>query len=129
MDKERKCLICSTPISGRVDKLFCSLKCKSINQYEKRQESEQFFFKVDSHLKVNRKILKSYNKSGFTTVRRNELIDRGFNPKFFTHYWKNQKGDVYLFVYEYGFLNIQNDGIKKYTLVKWQNYMDFTQTK
>jgi len=31
------------------------------------------------------------------------LIDQGFNPKFFTHYWKNNKGDVYLFCYEYGF--------------------------
>ena len=124
MNNERKCLICSTTITGRVDKLFCSLKCKSINQYESRQENEQFFIKVDKQLKVNRRILKSYNKSGFTTVRKSELINNGFDPNFFTHYWKNQKGDVYLFVYEYGFLNIQNIGVKKYTLVKWQSYME-----
>ncbi|WP_348647002.1 hypothetical protein [Arenibacter sp. S6351L] len=51
----------------------------------------------------------------------------GFDPQFFTHYWKNQKGDVYLFVYEYGFLNKRHNGKDKYILVIWQDYMDSSQ--
>lgn len=120
----KNCPICNSVIKGRIDKIFCSTKCKSIDQYEKRQGEEQFFLKVDRHLKVNRKILKKYNKSGFTTLRKSKLVAQGFNPKFFTHYWKNQKGDVYLFVYEYGFLKKLEHGKDKYVLVTWQDYMN-----
>jgi hypothetical protein len=68
--------------------------------------------------------LKRYNKSGFTTIRNIELLNEGFNPNFFTHYWKNQKGDIYLFVYEYGFLKKSENGKDKYVLVTWQDYME-----
>ncbi len=124
MTKKKKCPVCESEVKGRSDKLFCSMKCKSINQYEKRQEKEQFYLRVDSQLKINRKLLKKHNKSGYTTIRKLELIVEGFNPKYFTHYWKNQKGDVYLFVYEYGFLSTRHNGKDKYLLVTWQDYME-----
>lgn len=115
------CSVCNAIIKGRSDKRFCSPKCKSIDQYEKRQKNEKFFLKVERQLRVNRKILKRFNKSGFTTIRSDELQKEGFDPNFFTHYWKNQKGNVYLFVYEYGFLKIADK--EKYLLVIWQEYM------
>ncbi len=120
---DRKCPICSSVVIGRTDKIFCSTKCKSIDQYEKRQEKEAFYLLVEKSLKTNRKILKRFNKSGFTTIRKSKLIKDGFNPKFLTHHWKNQKGDVYLFVYEYGFLKKNQGGKEKYVLVTWQEYM------
>ena len=120
----KTCPVCDNVLKGRSDKKFCSTKCKSIDQYEKRQETEVFYLKVEKQLRVNRKLLKSYNKSGFTTIRKSELINEGFNPNFFTHYWKNNKGDVYLFVYEYGFLSTSHRGKEKYLLVIWQNYME-----
>ena len=118
------CPICNAIIKGRSDKIFCSVKCKSIDQYEQRLESEQFYLKVERQLRTNRKLLKRYNKSGFTTIRKSELISEGFNPNFFTHYWKSSKGEIYLFVYEYGFLSITKGNIDKYLLVIWQEYMD-----
>jgi predicted nucleic acid-binding Zn ribbon protein len=123
MKTEKLCPICNSAVKGRSDKIFCSVKCKSIEQYEKRQENEQFFLKVEKQLRVNRKVLKRYNKSGFTTIRAAELAKEGFDPNFFTHYWKNQKGDVYLFVYEYGFLIRKEKDKEKYVLVIWQPYM------
>ena len=72
---------------------------------------------------MNRKILKSFNKAGKATVREQVLREQGFDPNFFTHYWKNAKGDVYLFVYEYGFLTRSENGKKKFILVTWQPYM------
>ncbi len=120
----RKCPICSSLVKGRADKIFCSTKCKSIDQYEKRQETEAFYFIVEKQLRTNRKILKRFNKSGFTTIRKSKLLEVGFNPKFFTHYWKSQKGEVYLFVYEYGFLAKNEIGKEKYVLVTWQDYMN-----
>lgn len=120
---DRECPICTSVVKGRTDKIYCSAKCKSIDQYEKRQETEAFYLTVEKQLRTNRKILKKYNKSGFTTIRKAELIAEGFNPNFFTHYWKNQKGDVYLFVYEYGFLSRTQNSKEKYVIVKWQSYM------
>jgi len=124
MTNEKLCPVCGILLKGRSDKIYCSTKCKSINQYENRQATEAFYLKVDRQLKINRKILKRYNKSGFTTIRKSELTTEGFDPKFFTHYWKNKKGDVYLFVYEYGFLKTKDIEKDKYVLVTWQDYMN-----
>ncbi len=123
--KQKKCLNCDTDLQGRSDKIFCDPYCKSSYHYQKSKEDEpRFYNKVDNQLKLNRRILKSYNKSGKSTVRADTIIKLGFNPNFFTHYWKNKSGDVYLFVYEYGFLKrIENDK-EKYILIQWQEYME-----
>ena len=120
----KKCLHCHKLLKGRTDKKYCDLHCKSAYQYNKeKQNPQRFYNKVDNQLKLNRKILKEHNKGGKVTIRANVLLELGFDPTFFTHYWKNQKGDVYLFVYEYGFLNKSEQGKDKYILVTWQDYM------
>lgn len=124
MTKTDNCSICGAAIKGRADKKFCSVKCKSISQYEKRQETERFYLMVDKQLKTNRKILKKFNKSGYTTLRKEFLLSEGFNPKFFTHYWKTKKGELYFFCYDYGFLALKKDGKSKYLIVQWQSYME-----
>nr|WP_237690446.1 hypothetical protein [Salegentibacter tibetensis] len=99
--------------------------CKSAYHYQALQEEGSgFYVRVDRHLKTNRRILKRFNKAGKATVKSEVLIEQGFNPKFFTHYWKNAQGDVYLFVYEYGFLSRKENGMKKFVLVTWQSYME-----
>ena len=126
--KKRKCPVCGEIMQGRKDKVYCSLKCKSTFHYEKAREQEQFYFEVDAQLKTNRKILKQFNKTGKTTLRREVLHKLGFNPNYFTHYWKSKNGDVYLFVYDYGFLKLEEkhgDEVKnKYLIVQWQAYMN-----
>jgi len=124
-NSERKCLECDKLLEGRADKQYCDPYCKSAYHYKKSQsETPKFYIKVQQQLKNNRKILKNYNKAGKATVRAKTLIDAGFNPKYFTHYWKNNKGDIYLFVYEYGFLKRKERNIEKYILIKWQDYME-----
>ncbi len=72
MTKKKKCPVCESEVKGRSDKLFCSMKCKSINQYEKRQEKEQFYLRVDSQLKINRKQDKHFicSASSFSFLHR-----------------------------------------------------------
>ena len=124
IQKERKCGYCKKVLFGRADKKYCDSHCKSAFQYKKSKEHPlRFYNQVDNQLKLNRKILKEYNKGGKVTVRAELLIKRGFNPNFFTHYWKSKRGDIYLFVYEYGFLKRNENGRKKYVLVQWQDYM------
>ena len=123
--EQKKCVACGKELTGRSDKRFCDLHCKSSYHYRRSLEEEpRFYNRVDNQLKTNRRILKQYNKAGKATVRSSLIKDEGFDSKFFTHYWKNGKGDVYLFVYEYGFLKKQEHNIEKYVLIKWQDYME-----
>lgn len=125
MRSKRHCLFCNKEFEGRADKKFCDPYCKSSYHYDKRQKrTGSFYAMVDNQLKTNRRILKNFNKAGKAVIRSKVLIDLGFNPKYFTHYWKNTKGDIYLFVYEFGFLSRLENGIKKYILIKWQDYMN-----
>lgn len=127
MKNERKCLECDKLLDGRADKRYCDPYCKSAYHYRKSlEETPTFYIKVQQHLKKNRQILKHYNKAGKATVRAKTLNDVGFNAKFFTHFWKNSKGDAYFFVYEYGFLKRKEHNIEKYILIKWQDYMSHT---
>jgi len=115
------CNYCQETLEGRKGKKYCSSYCRSAEFYQRTKEKEDSLFKtIDIAIKKNRKLLKSYNKAGLATVRKQKLIKEGFNPKFFTHYWKNQKGEVYLFCYEYGFLARK----EKYILIQWQEYMN-----
>lgn len=123
----KKCLYCENELRGRTDKKFCDNQCKSAHQYKKsKEEPANFYNKVDNQLKLNRRILKNYNKGGKSIVRSSLLFEEGFNSNYFTHYWKNTKGDIYLFVYEYGFLKKKEHNVEKYILVKWQEYMTAT---
>jgi hypothetical protein len=120
----KECLYCNKELKGRTDKKFCDPQCKSAYQYQQAHEQpERFYNIVDNHLKLNRKLLKHFNRAGKVTIRADQLTKEGFNPNYFTHYWKNTKGDVYLFVYEYGFLKRTEHQIDKYILVQWQDYM------
>lgn len=123
---ERLCLSCNKKVEGRIDKLFCSSYCKSSYHYIKnKKKGKTLFQKVDEQLKHNRNILKHYHKTGKTTLLKSELLAKGFNPKYFTNYWKNQKNEVYLFCYEYGFLSLGNTSSKKYVIIDWQDYMAY----
>ena len=120
----KNCLNCGEVLVGRKDKKFCDGYCKSAYHYQQKQNNEDAFYKeVNIYLKQNRRLLKAYNRAGKSTVRREVLLEKGFRPDFFTHYWKNKSGDVYLFVFEFGFLRVRQNGREKYVLIKWQNYM------
>ncbi len=122
---KRTCQTCGDSFTGRADKLFCSHKCKSAYHYRtKVANPESLYMIIDQQLKRNRALLKHFNQAGKAVIRKKILLSKGFNPKYFTHYWKNQKGDVYLFCYEYGFLSIKEKNTDKYVLVDWQPYMD-----
>lgn len=126
MDIQKQCLLCGENLKGRRDKKFCNPQCKSAYQYQKLQEeTPPFYYTVHKQLMRNRKILKAYNKAGKATVRASVLLEEGFHPKVFTHYWKNRSGETYLFVFEYGFLKKNENGKPKFVLIKWQNFMKF----
>ena len=74
------CPVCGKTLQGRIDKIYCTPKCKNVAQYEKRVINERFYLFVDKQLKTNRKILKRHNQSGFTTIRKTYLFRRDLIP-------------------------------------------------
>lgn len=125
MSDSRTCLDCGKILTGRIDQKFCSPYCKSAYHYDQnKSKGESLFKSIDNQLKLNRRILKNFNKAGKATVRKEILLKEGFNPNHFTHYYKTQSGNVYLFCYEYGFMKKIENERTKYVLVQWQDYMN-----
>lgn len=126
MDKICKNENCSKIVKGRVDRIFCSSYCKTDFHAQNNKLSGKTFFKqkVDKVLKKNRAILAKYNTKSKATIRKEVLLEEGFNPRIFTHYWKNAKGDTYLFCYDQGFKEVKDNFKDKYLLVIWQSGME-----
>ncbi len=121
---ERFCLDCNKPIEGRADKKFCSVYCRSSYHYIKNKDKKATLFrKINYQLKLNRRILKAYNKAGKSVIRKEILLTEGFDPRYITHYWKAKNGNLYFFCYEYGFMEIKENQKTKYVLVHSQDYM------
>lgn len=123
-NNNRKCLACHAELFGRSDKKYCDQYCKSNYQYQQiKADNSSIHFRVTKQLKKNRTILKEFNKAGKATVRVQDLVNLGFNPRIFTHYWKTKR-NTYLFVYDYGFMKIMDNYKDKYSIIKWQVYMN-----
>lgn len=106
--EERRCLDCGEVIFGRADKKFCSDQCR--NNYNNRQNNDvtAFMKQVNAILRKNRRILAELNPSDKVTLHKDKLLNKGFNFSYFTHTYTTQKGSVYYFVYEYGYLPLDN---------------------
>ena len=106
---ERKCLDCGETIYGRVDKKFCSDQCR--NNFNNRMNSDNTAMvrSVNSILKKNRRILADLLPSDKITVHKDKLVNKGFNFNYITHIYTTQKGSAYRFVYEYGYILLENE--------------------
>lgn len=123
MDTERRCRSCEELLSGRVDQLYCNEHCRSAFHYKKKKSKVTLFRRIDNQLKLNRRLLQHFNPGGKATIRTEELLKAGFDPKYFTHYWRNPQKQVYFFCYDQGYLKLNENGKEKYVLVHWQDYM------
>lgn len=119
--EERKCLECGDSFYGRSDKKFCTDQCR--NTYNNRQNKDvtNYVRKVNNTLRKNRRILAQLNPKGKAKVKREQLIEKGFNFNYFTSRYSTQAGNTYYYCYEHGFLEL-DDGW--FTLVVKQDYVD-----
>ena len=83
-DKESRCLMCGEVFSsGRVDRLFCSTRCKNMWHNRLRIPDK------------NRNVLEKLIKLGVYSVDRLTLIHLGFNMSYFTSMEKIRHRWVY----------------------------------
>lgn len=111
MEMENKlCLECENPVRGRSDKRFCDDSCR--NAYNNRRNSEQTVVlrDINRSLRKNRKILQNIlGGQKMVKASKEKLTQRGFSFTYLTHFLDTSKGNRYTFVYEYGYLPLEND--------------------
>lgn len=118
--KEHICLTCGEPLFGRADKKFCNDNCRSAYNNQKNKMSDDYFRKVNTILRKNRRILEELNPAEKAKTTKEKLLLNGFNFYYYTNVYRTKQGKVYYFVYEHGYLELENE---EYALVRKLDYI------
>lgn len=111
--KEKKCKICANSITGRSDKLFCSLKCKNLYHKNLRDVTNIAAKKIDLILHRNRSILieiMGKNRKQLK-IKRFVLEKKKFRFKYHTHFYINSSNKMYKYVYDFSWMEFSDDEI------------------
>lgn len=111
----KTCLECSDKIVGREDKKFCSDGCRNSYNNKINKDSTNFMRNVNNKLRKNYRILSALNVDGKSKTTRAKMLSKGFDFEFFTNILNTKTGNTYYFVYDQGYLALEND---YYMLVK-----------
>lgn len=109
MMETKKCLECNEPVKGRVDKKFCSDYCRNSYNNKVNKDSKNLIRNINNRLRKNYKVLSDINVTGKTKTSRTKLYDKGFDFNFFTSIYKTKTGSVYFYVYDQGYLALENE--------------------
>lgn len=112
---EKSCLECGEKVKGRADKKFCSDYCRNSYNNKLDVEDKNLVRNINNRLKKNYKILSELNPDQKTKTHRDKLIENNFDFNLFTSIYTTKKGTIYYFVYNQGYLELEND---YYMLVK-----------
>lgn len=105
----KNCPECGNIILGRVDKKFCSDMCRNTFNNKLKAVDINYVRKINNTLKKNRRILEEICPEEKSKTTRKTLFSKGFDFNHITHLRKTQKGSVYFFVYDFGYLELDND--------------------
>ena len=114
---ERKCIECGEKIRGRVDKKFCGDYCRNAYNNKFNKDSKNQMRNINNKLRKNYRILESLNPNDKTKTTQDKLSKLGFDFNLFTSIYTTKAGTVYYFVYDQGYLPLENE---YYALVKRQ---------
>lgn len=105
------CLSCKKPLKGRSDKKFCNDYCRNSYNNNLKSSTNNLVRNINNSLGKNRRILESFlnNQEKTITTSKENLLQKGFQFKFFTHTYKTKKGHIYFFCYDLGYLPLDND--------------------
>lgn len=115
-NSKRRCPICAKPIKGRLDKKFCSTKCKNDANYQSRKTNPDHIKRINGYLFKNRMILHNLMqeeeyKGGKLYLPRIKLLNMGFQPKYATNFYTNSHGKTYSYIYDYGWMEFSGEEI------------------
>lgn len=105
----RTCPECGDVIIGREDKKFCSDACRNAFNNKINKDSNNYMRNINNRLRKNYRILASLNTEGKTKTTKSKLISKGFDFDYFTNLLHTKTGNTYYFVYEQGYMPLEND--------------------
>ncbi len=112
---KRNCPECGDKIIGRADKKFCSDACRNTHNNALNKDNKNLVRNVNNRLRKNYRILEALNSKDKTKVTKDRLLKHGFSFNYFTSQYITKTGSVYNYVYDQGYLPLDNDW---YLLVK-----------
>ena len=117
---KRACTFCGDLFEGRSDKRFCSDQCRASYNNSHKKEHEKIIFSINKVLRKNRTILKGLNPSGMTTLKKEFMVEMGFNFKYFTSIYTTRDNNTYYFCYDLGYMLLEQNKVR---IVEYQKYM------
>jgi hypothetical protein len=105
----KTCLECEEKIAGREDKKFCSDGCRNSYNNRMNKDRNNFVRNINSKLRKNYRVLSELNPKGKRKTSRGALLSKGFEFEFFTNLLQTKTGNTYYFVYNQGYLHLNND--------------------
>jgi predicted nucleic acid-binding Zn ribbon protein len=103
------CIQCGIEIKGRKDKKYCSDLCRNTYNNQLNADRKNVVRNTNNALRKNRRILEEICPSDKSKTTRGKLTSKGFNFNFITSIRTTKKGSTYYFVYDYGYLELDND--------------------
>ncbi|OIQ30921.1 MAG: hypothetical protein BM564_01535 [Bacteroidetes bacterium MedPE-SWsnd-G2] len=105
----KTCMECSTAIIGRSDKKFCSDYCRNAFNNKVNKDSKNLIRNINNRLRKNYRILEELNPDQKSKTTKSKLIAKGFDFNYFTSTYTTKIGTIYYFVYDQGYLPLDND--------------------
>lgn len=106
---QKECLECGEKIIGRVDKKFCGDYCRNAYNNKLNKDGKNLVRNVNNRLRKNYRILEALNPDKKTTTPLSKLQNKGFDFNYFTSIYTTKAGKIYYFVYDQGYLSLEND--------------------
>lgn len=72
-------------------------------------DSKNLIRNTNNRLRKNYRILEELNPEQKTKTSRAKLIEKGFDFNYFTSIYTTKAGKIYYFVYDQGYLLLEND--------------------
>jgi hypothetical protein len=121
METQREaCLNCGKEIIGRAGKKYCDIACKNAYANAHKSEEEMEVIRINKILRRNWRILKTLSPKGKTTIRKEFLLEKGYEFNYFTNVFLTDRKKVYYFCYSMGFTAVDKIHV---CIVNWQPYM------
>ncbi|MBQ0738694.1 hypothetical protein J9332_30685 [Aquimarina celericrescens] len=106
---QKTCLECGEQLKGRADKKFCSDYCRNAYNNKLNKDSKNLIRNTNNRLRKNYRILEELNPNGKSKATKSQLLSKDFSFGFNTSIYTTKKGTVYYFVYDQGYLPLEND--------------------
>ncbi|MFD2698290.1 hypothetical protein ACFSQ0_09825 [Mesonia sediminis] len=106
---QKQCVECGEAMRGRADKKFCGDYCRNAYNNRLNKDANNLMRNVNNRLRKNYRILQRLNPEKKSKTTKQKLENLGFDFTYFTSIYTTKKGTVYYFVYDQGYLPLEND--------------------